>query len=129
MKEQFTTYEIAVVLKEIGFDEECFAFFIIHTECQPASYSREGANYPKNSDLIMDWISAPLWQQAQAFIFKKLEFHYPTLHLIVFSDGSGEWIADRDVWQQTVLCEALEIEFNNKEEMILKAIEQWKKEQ
>jgi hypothetical protein len=27
MEEQFVTYEIALKLKELGFDEECFAIF------------------------------------------------------------------------------------------------------
>ena len=28
MKDQFVTYEIALKLKELGFDEECFAYYL-----------------------------------------------------------------------------------------------------
>lgn len=57
MEEQFVSYELAVKLKELGFDEECFAYYL-----------------PTDTRLIIDYsfqvyekgfgILAPLWQQA-----------------------------------------------------------------
>lgn len=32
MKEQFVTYEIALKLKELGFDEKCFYYFNVKLE-------------------------------------------------------------------------------------------------
>ena len=58
MKEQFVTYEIALKLKELGFNEKCFGYFGIQNEVEiEISY---------NSDLNLirrNFISAPLWQQ------------------------------------------------------------------
>ena len=35
MKKEFVTYEIALELKELGFDEPCLAFFEINNTHQP----------------------------------------------------------------------------------------------
>ena len=64
MEKEFVTYEIALALKELGFNEPCFGFFTDSKNLVPASYSKEGTEYPTNLDLIMDWASAALWQQA-----------------------------------------------------------------
>ena len=56
MKKQFVTYEIALKLKELGFDEKCSAVY------------RTGRLYPilgfeKINSLKQSVIAAPLWQQ------------------------------------------------------------------
>jgi hypothetical protein len=64
MEKQFVTYEIALKLKELGFDEECLGYF----------HSKELSLYPtqfhpyhlgKNSEEILynTDCTAPLWQQ------------------------------------------------------------------
>jgi hypothetical protein len=58
MKKQFVTYDIAVDLKELGFDKECFGYFIIENkELIPENWSQ----HPNKSTWT---INAPLWQQA-----------------------------------------------------------------
>ena len=67
MEKQFVTYEIALKLKELGFDEKCFGFWYVsqinnscielrHGMCIFKSTSIELSKYPKN-------VLAPLWQQ------------------------------------------------------------------
>lgn len=58
MKEQFVTYEIALKLKELGFDKKCFGYFGIQNEVEIE------ISYNSNPNLIRrNFISAPLWQQ------------------------------------------------------------------
>jgi hypothetical protein len=64
MKNEFVSYEIALALKELGFDEPCFGYYLENEEWTPASYSMKGTIYPSNSDLLKDWVSSPLYQQA-----------------------------------------------------------------
>ena len=62
MKEQFVTYEIALALKELGFDEECLAYFNndkyhdLHHSCE---------NVMEGNFVINNYneLKAPLWQQ------------------------------------------------------------------
>ena len=64
MKDQFVPYDIALKLKELGFNDECFGYYD-YTEFEkwiPASYSMEGIKYPSNNDLILDWVTSPLYQ-------------------------------------------------------------------
>lgn len=77
MKEQFVTYEIALKLKELGFDEECLAIYYKDDEPKellfsiPEKYSSnpEVAKYQardaiRQINFDKGWaIKAPLWQQ------------------------------------------------------------------
>jgi hypothetical protein len=62
MVEQFVTYEIAVALKELGFDEDCLAHYygeykdLMH--CCENSMEGDFTVYNRT-----DSINAPLWQQ------------------------------------------------------------------
>lgn len=129
MKEQFVTYEIALKLKELGFNEPCIAYYVVNKDKFIYNINKV-LNYStgKGNFLGEKCYSAPLWQQATDFVFKKLEFYYPTLYLELYSDYSGYWLARRDIYQGSVLCEKLEVEFNDKKDMILKAIELCQKE-
>ena len=63
MKEQFVTFEIALKLKELGFDEPCLACFTdgeIHFEKPNYLLSQQKANYIFK---FRNTILAPLWQQ------------------------------------------------------------------
>lgn len=117
MEKEFVTYKIALKLKELGFDSECFGNYKGNGEL---SIVHSNIHYCNNLNKIL----APLWSQALSFVFKKLEFYYPTLHLDLYSDDSGMWLAERDVYQESLLCEKLEIEFHDKEDMIIKAIDE-----
>ena len=132
MKKQFCTYEISKELKELGFDEECFAIYFkgilnngysvnyISTDWKSLFYKNK-INSESNS---IDIVSAPLWQQAWSFLFKKLDFYYPYLRTEIFSDYSGKLYHPKDVG-----IDELEIDFDNKEQLILKLIELIKNKQ
>jgi len=67
MKEQFATYEIALKLKELGFDEKCLAYY--HNQVEPSFCNNlDRGNSVTNSEsryiLYPQDCSAPLWQQA-----------------------------------------------------------------
>ena len=84
MKKEFITYEQALALKELGFDEPCLKEF--HNQ-NLLNYSTGDEN--TNSDLIelygeQDVITAPLYQQA----FRWLKERYKLLGYIMW-DGKS----------------------------------------
>ena len=113
MKEQFVTYEIALALKELGFDEKCLASYYTDDErnydkgdiydCRRKlsssidfdPFKEEFDNFYINSNETY-YVSAPLWQQAFNWIFKQLDFYYPFIRLEIYSDASGGWYAPPD---------------------------------
>ena len=77
MKEQFVTYEIALKLKELGFDEECLSFWFKKEHKLSIEITYGGlirmCEINKNSqyDNISNYISAPIWQQAIDWLLEK----------------------------------------------------------
>ena len=77
MKEQFVTYEIALKLKELGFDEKCFAWFAENKEIQiaPDVYKKWTSKPLTNLNIIkvfnIDCITAPLYQQVTDWFREK----------------------------------------------------------
>ena len=67
MKEQFVPYEIAIKLKEKGFDEPCFGVYIINDVYTPNAILKPGTlsiiGPVKKGYVHDDCIPAPLWQQ------------------------------------------------------------------
>ena len=66
MKKQFVSYEIALALKELGFDEECIGFYYNENNFEIA--------IPDVVKVICDkfnYIKAPLWQQVTAWFRNK----------------------------------------------------------
>jgi hypothetical protein len=86
MNKEFVPYNQALALKELGFDEPCFGYYIETGECIPASYSREGTVYPSNSDLLPGWVSAPTYSAAFRWFREKHGNFYDILQF----DG-GLW--------------------------------------
>ena len=77
IKEQFVTYEIALKLKELGFDEGCFAYYYVSRVISLNRYFDSDLDWNnidlqivKNSKFIAPefYAAAPLWQQAQSFL-------------------------------------------------------------
>ena len=100
MKEEFVTYEIALKLKELGFDEPCFGYFPPLKKELTIWYNSEITN---NGEFIL----APLWQQVIDFIWEKY-------HILI----NTYQISHKDIiWQ--VIYEF----YPTKEQAILKAIE------
>jgi len=75
MKKEFAPYELAVKLKELGFNESCFGFYLEDGTWTPASYSKEGTVYPSNTDLLPGWYTAPLYQQAFRWFREKHQLY------------------------------------------------------
>ena len=70
MEKEFVTYEIAVKLKELGFDDDCFAYKL--GENSPISFCLMcgiDTNYLKNSKIEIEGaVCLPLWQQATRWL-------------------------------------------------------------
>lgn len=85
MEKQFVSYELALKLKELGFDEECLGFF--RTPTNRLVYGFELQNTPEHCLKI----SAPLWQQAFDWfrINHKLESLIQRMPPEVYGKGNG----------------------------------------
>lgn len=90
MKEQFVSSDIAVQLKELGFDEECLAYWD-HTY---KTFNLQWCRYNMHSATKL-----PLWQQAIDWCMQKLRTtEYCELELKYFYDYSGVMcIGDKEI--------------------------------
>jgi hypothetical protein len=91
MKKEFVTYELALRMKQLGFDEPCFGYYLEDGEWQPASYSYNGTVYPSNKDLLLLWVSAPLFQQAFRWFREKYDL-FGKIYIVNF--GADEYSFD-----------------------------------
>ena len=65
MEKEFLSYDLALKLKELGFDEECFGYY---NNNRLGVYQNE--DYYLSSDSPPDnRIEAPLWQQVARFLY------------------------------------------------------------
>lgn len=68
MKEEFVSYELALQLKELGFDEKCFDYYLPNgraiSEVLKGFPDAEKFNSKTNTLYKSGIISRPLWQQA-----------------------------------------------------------------
>jgi hypothetical protein len=73
MEKEFVPYEESLELKELGFDEECFAWYAETKNLQisPDVYKKWTSKPCNNSNIIIvfnsDCVTAPLYQQAFRF--------------------------------------------------------------
>ena len=68
MKEQFVPYDLAIRLKELGFDEECFDYYIPNGKAISHIFNNsfELKKYNSETNHIygdIELVSRPLWQQ------------------------------------------------------------------
>ena len=84
MKEEFVTYEIALKLKELGFNEECFGYYHVN-EGYIKGYAFCYSENSSNSDYS---ILAPLWQQVIDWFREKYK-------LLIDSPKLDEWNAGK----------------------------------
>ena len=81
MKNQFVTYEIALKLKELGFDEECFCTYHNAELSRNPSHKIDatpiqGKPYIwKNSKFHNSIVCAPLWQQVIDWLREEHNIH------------------------------------------------------
>jgi len=90
MEEQFVTYDIAFKLKQLGFNEQCLAKYCRYNPCDPITlfphsqdffdgYFSGCDNESCNNDEGIK-ITAPLWQQAIAWLREKHDIHIEILY-------------------------------------------------
>ena len=131
MKKQFVTYEIALKLKELGFDEECINEYWF--TCKKLRFSFESIkniyHYKRsnsdNNDISL--ISAPLWQQVIDWFREKhnlwiqieMEYYDGITYNYVIIQNNGKVIKFEDEFHEY---------YEAREQAILKAIELCQKE-
>ena len=133
MKKQFVTYEIALKLKELGFDEECLGFWYVsqinnscielrHGMCIFKSTSIELSKYPKN-------VLAPLWQQCVDWFREKHKINIFFDCEMNISSMEVDWFKYRykiyidRIWSNKGCYNGSEIYEEAREQAILKCIE------
>jgi len=82
MNKEFVNYELALALKELGFDEPCFGRYWIKD-----FQLRSPKNYNADNEKI-DSVSAPLYQQAFRWFREKYDLFG---HIEVESNNSFYW--------------------------------------
>jgi hypothetical protein len=107
MEKEFVPYELALELKDLGFDEPCFGIFMKEKLCNytsPLGIANSDsitALTTSYSDLIpqaqKDWVVAPLYQQAfrwfrkesgiEGFVHKSIEGNY---YFVIKRTGNNE---------------------------------------
>jgi len=70
MKDQFVTYEIALRLKELGFNESCLGWYSIYRKNLSINFG-----YVILENLTKAATLAPLWQQAQRWLREVHHIH------------------------------------------------------
>ena len=83
LEKEFIPYEQALALKELGFDEPCFAFFQIeYVESEPImvdddhEYRITWCRTCKNSEIPQHYTSAPTYSQAFRFFREKYKIRF-----------------------------------------------------
>lgn len=82
MEKQFVTYEIALELKELGFNEHCIAFYYLFENEEKfliSTITNTNSSWGKDTHM-----SAPLWQQALEFLRQNhinIEIAYQAINL------------------------------------------------
>jgi len=76
MKEQFATYEIALRLKELGFDKSCLAIFSENNSFKISMFGQRFYTIIETSDdfaedIEINDVLAPLWQQVIDWLREK----------------------------------------------------------
>lgn len=90
MKKQFVTYEIALKLKELGFDEECMAYYKDKKMSGVNKWNREdfefhSINIKDVTNTTSEIVLAPLWQQVIDWFREKYNIH---TNIISWSDAA-----------------------------------------
>ena len=105
MEKEFIPYELALELKELGFNEECFGWY------SPVMNGLLIYCNSTNDGTEEKYCTAPLWQQGINFLLNKLNGHY----CITFYKDETGYITDNRV-------DYLEYDFENFTECLKKLI-------
>ena len=116
MEKQFTPYEQALELKELGFEETCFAFYGLSRDdyktIRLSIFQNLKTDYLSDVHHLDVTCDAPLYQQGINFLLNKLNGHY----CITFYKDETGYITDNRV-------DYLEYDFENFTECLKKLIE------
>ena len=93
MKNQFVSYEIALALKELGFDEECFGWFYLN---KPSYIEYERC---KLKDCSNVHIPSPLYQQVEQWFREK---HQIIIAVHAYRDLDAIDEVDQILWEFTL---------------------------
>jgi hypothetical protein len=121
IEKEFVPYKQALALKELGFDEPCFAFFQVeYTELLPTmvdddeEYRLTGYRTCSNLEIPKHYTSAPTFSQAFRWfrdnhdlhvqIRKENYFHESKYEYFHFDISKGE---ENDITQQSVLLDSI----------------------
>ena len=116
MNEQFVTYEIALKLKEIGFNEPCFARF----NKGNFQMNKLGDWYKHNSgEIDKSYLSASLWQQVIDWF--RINHNYDIW--IEHYNKDDTYIFQCPQWNSTKILGYFKTYEEAREKAILKAIE------
>jgi hypothetical protein len=130
MKEQFVTYEIALKLKKLGFDEPCLGYYHINQN-YPDGYSFTMGEDTRTSDCT---VKAPLYQQAIDWFRGKyrIDIHITFKHQkgnkidginSVYYDIEIYRLRGGDAWKEYNFNQISDNYHYSREQAILKAIE------
>ena len=103
MEKQFVTYEIALVMKELGFDEHCFAMYCHHGKPQSIGLftGNDPSKISKRSSFKLV-CKAPLWQQCMDWLREKYNLHI-TIQRVIGNKGtdieSESWTFEGTPWK------------------------------
>jgi hypothetical protein len=113
LETEFIPYEQALALRELGFDEPCFGFYIgdIIRLCSFTNYPCKNSIVPYDTQEYT--VTAILYQQAFRFLLDQLEF----VSITYFNDGSGNLKR---------IGEGIFFDFNNREDCLIELINQVK---
>ena len=93
MKNQFVSYEIALALKELGFDEECFGWFYLN---KPSYIEYERCKLKECSNVH---IPSPLYQQVEQWFREK---HQIIIAVHAYRDLDAIDEVDQILWEFTL---------------------------
>ena len=143
MEKQFVTYEIALKLKELGFDEKCMASYYTYDikNFSKGKYDYRGKfefDYSTEDQYIVNsnetyYVSAPIWGQVIDWLREKynlcIEIQCPQREFDFYSWTIHEPLGIND---EEYNCQTYEDGFTNnyykaREQAILKALELCKK--
>lgn len=126
MKNQFVTYEIALKLKELGFNEPCFMIFNENEtleECVNVNTYKLHLKDYNNFIGLSNVISAPLYQQAIDWLREEHKIrvcNIVDIHneccFIVYHSTDADIIKGNDFYKtrEEAILKAIEIDQNNK---------------
>ena len=98
MKSQFVPYEIALALKELGFDEPCIAWYNPKILAK-FGYWHQEKNIWRNTECYANYITAPLYQQVEQWFREK---HQIIIAVHAYRDLDAIDEVDQILWEFTL---------------------------